>query len=61
MPRHARHELSAGIKETLKLRGFPGENPAAQQGVQQNSCQALVLWPLALSVNRGRVLFHEVS
>ena len=25
IPRHARHELSAGLEETLKLRGFPGE------------------------------------
>jgi hypothetical protein len=25
MLRHARHERSAGLKETLKLRGFPGK------------------------------------
>jgi hypothetical protein len=25
MPRHARQELSSGLKETLKPRGFSGE------------------------------------
>jgi hypothetical protein len=29
MPRHSRHERSAGLKETLKLCGFPGESGIA--------------------------------